>query len=164
MRWRKAKLFWPIVLVLVMADCSTKRVAESELDVGQPESVIGEVVRFTLAYNPGVAFGIRFGEFSRGIVAALAVAGLLGLAWMYRATRPGQRGQVLALALISGGAVGNLIDRLLSARGVVDFIDVGLGGVRFWTFNVADVGITTGALLFIAGSWAAKDADRPDGC
>lgn len=48
---------------------------------------------------------------------------------------------------MTGGAVGNLLDRIRSARGVVDFIDLGIGDVRFWTFNMADVGITCGAIV-----------------
>jgi signal peptidase II len=51
--------------------------------------------------------------------------------------------------MITGGAIGNLADRLRSPRGVVDFIDMGLGDYRFWTFNVADVGVTIGASLLL---------------
>jgi signal peptidase II len=66
---------------------------------------------------------------------------------MYRRTAQHDAAQSAALALIAAGALGNLIDRLRSARGVVDLIDVGAGGVRFWTFNVADMGVTVGAAL-----------------
>ena len=52
-----------------------------------------------------------------------------------------------ATALVAGGAVGNLIDRVRWSRGVVDFIDVGVGSSRFWIFNVADAGVTVGAVL-----------------
>jgi hypothetical protein len=65
---------------------------------------------------------------------------------MYRATPPDRRIEVMALALISGGAIGNLIDRIRAGQ-VVDFIDVGIGATRFWTFNIADAGITVGAVL-----------------
>ena len=53
------------------------------------------------------------------------------------------------MGLIVGGALGNLVNRLWSARGVVDFLDLGLGGRRFWTFNVADIGVTLGAVLLV---------------
>ena len=56
----------------------------------------------------------------------------------YRRTAPDARLRAAALALVAGGAMGNLIDRLRSPRGVVDFINVGIGDARFWTFNVAD--------------------------
>ena len=50
---------------------------------------------------------------------------------------------------MSGGALGNLVDRLRHPNGVVDFIDIGLGDVRFWIFNVADMGVTFGAIMLI---------------
>ena len=62
---------------------------------------------------------------------------------------------MVGVALVTGGALGNLLDRLRSSAGVVDFIDVGVRNVRFWTFNVADMGITIGALLLLLalGRW-----------
>lgn len=68
---------------------------------------------------------------------------------MYRQTSPGDRLAAAGLALIASGALGNLLDRLRSPRGVVDFIDLGIGDLRFWTFNLADVGITCGAVLLV---------------
>jgi signal peptidase II len=66
---------------------------------------------------------------------------------------------VVALALVTGGAVGNLLDRLRSPRGVVDFIDIGVGDIRFWTFNVADVGVSIGAVL-LAVVLLQQEAER----
>jgi signal peptidase II len=62
---------------------------------------------------------------------------------------------VIGVALVAGGALGNLVDRVRSSAGVVDFIDVGVADVRFWTFNVADVGISIGAILLMLalGRW-----------
>ena len=73
-----------------------------------------------------------------------------------RIPRPGTGA---ALGLIIGGALGNLTDRLRSPRGVVDFIDMGLGDYRFWTFNVADVGVTAGAALLL---YLLLRRSRPD--
>jgi signal peptidase II len=72
---------------------------------------------------------------------------------MYLEAGARERLVAVALGLICGGAVGNLVDRLLSPVGVVDFIDVGVGAVRFWTFNVADSGITVGAILLAIALW-----------
>jgi signal peptidase II len=80
---------------------------------------------------------------------------------MYRRTPQHDAAQAVALALIAGGALGNLIDRLRSIRGVVDFIDVGIGDWRFWTFNVADMGVTTGAAL-LALLLIRRPAESPD--
>ena len=78
---------------------------------------------------------------------------------MYRATPRNDRFQIASIALICGGAVGNLLDRLRSARGVVDFIDIGIGSHRFWTFNVADLAVTLGTamLTWILCVRAAKE-------
>jgi signal peptidase II len=78
------------------------------------------------------------------------------LVWLIR-TRSDDRVLFGALALVAGGAAGNLIDRLRWDRGVVDFIDVGLGNTRFYIFNVADAAITVGAILL----WfAMRNAER----
>ena len=61
--------------------------------------------------------------------------------------------------MIAAGATGNLIDRVRSARGVVDFIDVGIGASRFWTFNVADSGVTCGAVILAIITWREPHHD-----
>jgi len=144
----KAKAFWSLLAVLVLADCSTKRLAVAHLSPPYiPHEVVGDWFRFTLAYNPGAAMGLFLGAYSRVGLAVVAVAALGVLGTLYCRSPSGDAWRAAALALVAGGAVGNLLDRLRSARGVVDFIDVGIGDVRFWTFNMADLGITCGALL-----------------
>ena len=153
---RKARWFWPLALALVVADCATKRVAEERLAVGEPQPVVGQVVRFTLSYNTNAAMGIELGGDSRRLVlSALTLVVLVVLGFLYYSTKPSERLRVIGVALVVGGAVGNLVDRLRSNAGVVDFIDVGVHNVRFWTFNVADMGITVGAvfLLLALGQW-----------
>ena len=114
-------------------------------------------MRLTLAYNPGAAFSMSLGQFSRYIFGAFAVIALFILWRLYRTTASGDTTRVLALGLAWGGAAGNLLDRFRSARGVVDFIDIGVGDVRFWTFNVADSAVTVGALLL---AWVLWQEDR----
>jgi signal peptidase II len=65
--------------------------------------------------------------------------------------------RIVALALAFGGAAGNLIDRFRSPAGVVDFIDIGIGDTRFWTFNIADSAVTIGALLL---AWSLSREER----
>src|SRR5207247_1394915 len=96
--------------------------------------IIGDTVQLRLVYNEGAAFGLHVGDNSRWIFMALAVVALFVLASLVRSTRPGDRFRLLALALVCGGAVGNLIDRIRSAQGVVDFVDVGVGAWRWPTF------------------------------
>jgi len=121
-----------------------------------PQPVVGETVRFTLSYNTNAAMGFQVGGDSRRLVlSALTVAALLVLGVLYHRTRPSDRLRVIGVALVAGGALGNLLDRLRSAAGVVDFIDVGVRDVRFWTFNVADMGVTIGAIMLMLalGRW-----------
>ena len=151
---RKARAFWPVLLVLLVADCTSKRAAEIMLaPAGVPHEVVGDVVRFQLAYNVGAATGLTIGRHSRVVFSLMAVLAVAVLARLYRQAARDDWRLALAVALIIGGALGNLLDRLRSPLGVVDFIDVGLGGLRFWTFNVADVGVTLGAGLLAALVW-----------
>ena len=151
----KARWFWPLVIALFLTDCATKRAVEHRLAVGQSRAVVGEVVRFTLSYNTNAVLGLPLGGgSSRLVLSALTIAALVVLGLLYHRAQPSARLQVVGIALVAGGAIGNLLDRIRSSAGVVDFIDVGVANVRFWTFNVADMGITAGAvLLFLALVW-----------
>jgi signal peptidase II len=142
---------------VVILDTITKLLAESSLIPHVPRRVLGEYVRLTLAYNPGAAFSMSLGGASRIIFGTFAVVALVILWRLYRGSALGERLKVLALGLAWGGAAGNLIDRIRSPRGVVDFIDIGVGSVRFWTFNVADSAVTVGAVLL---GWVLLQEDR----
>jgi signal peptidase II len=150
--------FWGVAIFVVIVDVITKRLAESLLFPPHvPHPVVGDVVRFTLAYNPGAAFSMSLGEYSRYIFGAFALVALVILWRLYRETKPAERLKKLALGLAWGGAAGNLIDRIHSPLGVVDFIDIGFGSLRFWTFNVADSAVTVGAVLL---GWVLLQEDR----
>jgi signal peptidase II len=159
-------LFWPVAVLVVVLDVVTKAIAATALIPALiPHPVIGDVARLTLVYNKGAAFGLHVGAYSRPIFAVLTI-GALAILWrLYRATAPADWRRVFALALVSAGAVGNLIDRVRSARGVVDFIDIGTATWRWPTFNVADIAVTTGAVLLAVVLWredraAAHEAAR----
>lgn len=150
----KAVLFWPLLLAVLALDVTTKSLAVAHLVPEYvPHEVLGDWVQLTLAYNPGASFGIGAGPYSRVIFIVLAAFALVILSQLYRATAPDDRARAAALGLVSAGALGNMIDRLRSSRGVVDFIDLGIADVRFYTFNVADVAITVGALLLARILW-----------
>jgi signal peptidase II len=110
---------------------------------GVPREVFGDVVRLTLVYNRGAAFGLHLGQYSRWIFLGLTIAALVILAQLYRTTSARDIARTLAIALVSGGAIGNLIDRLRGPQGVVDFIDIGIGDMRWPT---AVNGRQTGAI------------------
>ena len=149
----KAFVFWPALGLIAIGDYLTKRMAESALTLHMPQNVLGDWVRMTLTYNTGAAMNLSLGDWSRVVLSAVAIVMIAVLYRMYRTAEVADAWQALALGLVSGGALGNLVDRLRSARGVVDFIDVGTAGWRFWTFNVADAGVTTGAVLLALVLW-----------
>jgi signal peptidase II len=149
-----AALFWPVVAVVATLDVVTKAIAVRLLVPQRvPHEVLGSGLRFTLVYNPGAAFGLNLGDQSRWIFTALTLLALAILGRLYHATQAGNLPRVLALALVSAGAIGNLLDRLRSDLGVVDFLDLGVGDVRWPTFNVADMAVTTGAVLLAWVLW-----------
>jgi len=153
-RW----LFWGSAAAVIALDVVTKWLAVRFLwPPHVPHSVIGDVVRLTLAYNPGAAFSMNLGPYSRYIFGGFALVALVVLWNLYRRANPSERLLSFALGLAWGGAAGNLIDRLRSSRGVVDFIDIGVESWRFWTFNVADSAVTVGAVIL---AWLLAREER----
>jgi signal peptidase II len=161
-RRSNAAVFWPVILLVAVLDVVTKAIAVRALVPQRlPHPVWGSALRFTLVYNPGAAFGLHLGPQSRWIFTALTIVALVILARLYRSTMRGDMPRVLALALVCGGAIGNLIDRLRSDLGVVDFIDVGFGDARWPTFNVADMAVSCGAVLLAYVLWQEDQAAAP---
>jgi signal peptidase II len=152
MRRSNARLFWPIFVGVAAIDFTTKIFAAT-MDRNIPHQVYGDWVRFTLVRNKGAAFGLYVGEHSRWIFMVLTIVALVILSRLYSATRRGDIVRTISLALVCGGAVGNLIDRVSSSSGVVDFIDIGFGDSRWPTFNVADMAVSVGAFLLAWVLW-----------
>ena len=147
------RIFWSLLLFVAVSDFATKRWAERALGLHIPEDVFAPWLRWTLTYNTGAAMNLSLGGASRIVFSLVALGMIVYLFQLYRQTSPASRATPAALALIAAGAFGNLVDRLRHARGVVDFIDVGTAHWRFWTFNVADMGVTTGAILLALLLW-----------
>ncbi|MCP1375503.1 signal peptidase II [Dyella lutea] len=137
--------------VVVLIDQLTKVWAQHALaPAGTPHPVIPGLLNWTLAFNPGAAFSFLASSagWQRWFFVALAVAisGVL-VVWLARTPRRDWR-TALPLALVIGGAVGNMIDRLHAAV-VTDFIQVYWHQWSYPVFNVADCGITVGAVLLV---------------
>ncbi len=160
-RWGNARLFWAAAAVVLALDVWSKRWVVHHLIPHVPRPVVGDAVRMTLAYNPGAAFSMWLGPHSRIIFGLFAVVAL-GVLWrIYRQSQRGDWVRVLALGLAWGGAAGNLIDRFTrGSLGVVDFIDIGVGRTRFWTFNVADSAVTVGAVTLALVLWREERAEQ----
>jgi signal peptidase II len=113
----------------------------------QPTDVIDGLVRIAKSYNSGGIFGLFGG--SAALLALSSTVVIVGIV-LYQA-REGVRGPwllTIALGLLLGGAMGNFVDRVRLGA-VIDFVDMGVGDWRFYTFNVADAAISTSLLLLI---------------
>ena len=142
------KWLWVSVVVLILDQC-TKLLADAMLSMHQ-SVVLLPFLALRKAYNYGAAFSF-LGDASGWqrwffIALALVVIGIL-VAWLHRLP-PGNTGTRVALVLILGGAVGNVIDRLVYGY-VIDFIDVFYGSWHWPTFNIADSAISVGAFLLL---------------
>lgn len=155
---RPSSVFWGTAAAILAADQATKWWAVRTLDGAPPTAVVGDWARLALVYNPGAAFGLQVGAWSREIFAVLTVAALVVLWRLYRTATPVERGRVWATGFVAGGALGNLVDRIRHPRGVVDFLDLGVGDVRWPTFNVADVAVCVGA---VGLAWVLRDDASP---
>lgn len=157
----KTMTFWPTFIFVFVLDFATKRWAEVNLlPLYTPHPLVGETVRLTLAFNKDAAMGLSLGGYSRIGFTVIAAAVLVVLGVFYRRTQSHESAHAFGLALVAAGALGNLADRVLFLHGVVDFIDVGIGTSRFYTFNVADAAITCGAILLaILSMKGPRDAE-----
>jgi signal peptidase II len=159
-RWTPFLLVAGTVLIL---DQLTKAWLVGMLAPRESVQVIGDWVRLVHHRNTGALFGLfadqalLFGIVSIGVAAAIVA---------YHARSPRSAYLSITLGLLLGGALGNLVDRLRLGH-VVDFVDIGIGDLRFYTFNVADAAISTSLLLLIASallpSLAAARDGRADG-
>jgi signal peptidase II len=150
--------FWSVLVTFAVADIVTKRWAEGALALHLPEQVIGHWLRWTLTYNTGAAMNLSVGGASRGVFSVIAVLMIGYLFRLYRQAGRAERASPAAIGMIIAGAFGNLFDRLRHGKGVVDFIDIGTAEWRFWTFNVADMGVTVGAVLLAYLMWRDERA------
>ena len=146
---RRLEIWLPLAIVAL--DQLTKAIVRSNVPLHSSVTVVPGLMDFTHVRNSGAAFGIlnvtEF-PFKTAVIAVIAIAALIGVG-MYAASLAHH--QVVArtgLALIIGGAAGNLIDRVVTGS-VVDFVDVYWRSYHFWAFNVADSAITVGVAIMI---------------
>lgn len=154
--------WYGLAALVVGLDQYSKGLAESALEYGRPVEVFSWF-NLTLQYNTGAAFSFLSdaGGWQRYFFSAVAlVISLVLVVWLYRMPRQ-QRLLALALALVLGGALGNVWDRLVLGH-VVDFISVHYGGRYFPAFNLADSAISLGAALMIFDSLFGRSGDEPE--
>ncbi|WKG06286.1 signal peptidase II [Mycolicibacterium sp. HK-90] len=153
---RRLRLLLAVAAVVLFVDVVTKVLAVRLLTPGQPVSIIGDTVTWTLVRNSGAAFSMATGY--TWVLTLIATGVVIGIVWMGR--RLVSPWWAIGLGMILGGATGNLIDRFFRAPGplrghVVDFFSVG-----WWpVFNVADPAVVGGAILLVALSLFGFDFD-----
>jgi signal peptidase II len=148
--------WYGLALLVLVLDLATKRWASTALDYGRPVEIFFWF-NLTLHHNAGAAFSFLSdaGGWQRHFFAVVAtVISVVLVVWLYRLTRE-QKLLALSLALILGGALGNLWDRVTLGY-VVDFISVHYAGYYFPTFNLADSAITAGAGCMLLDSFLSR--------
>lgn len=138
-------IFGGLALTVLVLDQLSKAWIVANIAPGQSVQVLGDLVRLIYSRNSGALFGLFGSSASLFGIASVAVLGLI--VW-YHARAPRSLLLSIALGLLLGGAVGNMIDRLRLGS-VVDFVDMGLGTLRFFTFNIGDSAISTAILVLL---------------
>lgn len=138
-------VFLGIAVVVVLVDQLTKAWLVANVAPGEVLRVVGDAVRLVYHQNSGALFGLFRDQ---AILFGLISIGVIGLIVGYHARSARSLYLSVALGFLLGGAIGNLIDRLRLGY-VVDFVDIGIGDLRFYTFNVADSAISTAIVLLV---------------
>ncbi|MDA8961823.1 signal peptidase II [Congregibacter sp.] len=156
-----ATRWYVLALVVVVADQTSKWLASTELSYSVPVKVLAWF-NLTLHHNQGAAFSFLAdaGGWQRWFFAALALGVSAMIVFWLRDLKPKQWPLSVALALVLGGALGNLVDRIYLGY-VVDFISVHYRNWYFPTFNVADAAISVGAFLIVVDSLFGSVVDEP---
>ncbi len=140
---------WPIFLglaaVIVVVDQLTKAWLVSLLEPGERTNVVGDVVRLIHSQNSGALFGLFKDQ---ALLFGLVSIGVVGLIVWFHGSSGRNTLLSVALGLLLGGALGNMIDRFRLGY-VVDWVDAGIGDLRFYTFNVADSAISIAIVLIV---------------
>ena len=140
--------------IVVILDQLTKIWVKNNFSLYESRNIIGDFLRFSYVENPGIAFGIRLGDL-KVLVTVISIAIATYLAFLLYNSKQLEYLEKFSLSLILGGAVGNLIDRILiyvpnsTYNGVIDFIDVGVSGHRWYIFNIADSAVTMGIIIYL---------------
>lgn len=151
---------------IVGVDQLTKFLIRSTIPLYAKHTVIPHVLDFTHVENTGAAFGVLNAAdfpFKSAVMIGIAALALIAISLYARQLGSHEKLSRYGLALILGGAFGNLIDRAVASH-VVDFVDVYWGDAHFWAFNVADAAITIGAILVLLEmiGLGRRHASHPD--
>jgi signal peptidase II len=137
--------------LIIATDQVTKVLVRSTIPLYAKRTIVPHLLDFTHVQNTGAAFGLMNAAdfpYKSALMIAIATLALVAISLYARQLGTHERLSRYGLALILGGAFGNLIDRAIAGY-VIDFVDVYWGDAHFWAFNVADAAITIGAILVL---------------
>jgi len=155
MRISSRSISWMVVVAIFAVDFASKRwvLGHQEQFLAGIDLIDG-LLRFTYVRNAGAAFGMLQG--ARWILTAVSVGAVVGLGWLV--SRESTRGlKRVASTMILAGAAGNLVDRIAYDGLVVDFIEMGFRGHTFPVYNVADIGVSIGAVVLVLSLMLERD-------
>jgi signal peptidase II len=160
-RWA---LFFGLAAAILVADQLTKAWIVANVDPVRPTRLVDDYLRLIVSHNNGALFGLFQGQATLFALASFAVMALIVV---YHARSGSSLVMSVALGLLLGGAIGNVADRLRYGY-VIDFVDAGIGDLRWYTFNVADSAISLALVLLVLVAIrpslaAAGDAPGPGG-
>lgn len=147
---RRVLLIAAVAVVVFLLDRITKSAIVATIPLSGSKDVFGEYLRLIHVRNTGAAFGLLPERTT--ILSILSVVAVIAILFYYRQIASASPLVAATLGMQLGGAFGNLVDRVGQGY-VVDFVDAGIGEVRFWAFNVADSSIVVGIILVTVLLW-----------
>src|SRR5438309_11443927 len=158
MRPSRILLVAGVAIAVFALDRLAKAWVVENIPVGTARPIAGDYIRIVHAQNTGAAFGLLPERTT--LLSVLSIIAVLAIVYYYRQIASSSAVVSATLGMQLGGAAGNLLDRVTQGY-VVDFVDVGVGDVRFWAFNVADSSIVVGIILVTLALWYDAHSDAP---
>lgn len=161
---RRILLLLLFIVAFVGCDQTTKTIARSSLADSSPISLLSDAIRFEYVENHGafLSLGATLPEGMRSLIFIGFVSiALLVSFWATLRTERQLRLQVRGLALITAGGIGNLLDRLFNNGAVVDFVSIGIYGIRTGIFNLADIAVTAGFFALVLQAFRQIQTSQP---
>jgi len=155
--WTHPLVLFTVTILVMISDQGSKLLVERRMTLGQSVSVVGSFFHLTFIRNAGSAFGIFLGGGWFYMISSIVAVILIF--YYLRRISAGHVWSKVSLAMILGGALGNLADRLRIGA-VTDFLDFGIGRLRWPVFNVADAAVTVGVAIFLLTLLLKKKEDR----
>src|SRR5713101_918426 len=154
---RRLALVAGIAVLVFALDRITKIWVENNIPLYESRQVVGDYVRIVHTQNTGAAFGLLPERTT--LLSVLSVLAVVAIVYYYRQIASSSWLVTATLGMQLGGAAGNLVDRVRQGY-VIDFVDVGVGDIRFWAFNVADSSIVVGIAIVTFVLWREERRTR----